>query len=53
LGIRITIVIDEDLHGKLRDLQAKQIKEKKAAISFSQVLNESIRRGIKEKKVKS
>ncbi len=53
MGIRITIVIDEDLHGKLRDLQAKQIKEKKASISFSQVLNESIRRGIKEKKVKS
>ena len=53
MGVRISIVIDEELHEKLRNLQAKQIKEKKEAISFSQVLNESIRQGIKEKKSKS
>ena len=44
---RITITLDDDLNKKLHELQAKQIKDSKKAISFSRVLNETLRRNLK------
>ena len=47
MGKRITIMIDEDLEKKLRLLQAKTIASSKEGVSFSQVLNKTLRRAIK------
>ncbi len=44
---RITITLDDDLNKKLHELQAKQIKDSKKAISFSRVLNETLRKNLK------
>lgn len=47
MGKRITIMIDEDLEKKLRMIQAKTIATSKEGVSFSQVLNKTLRRAIK------
>lgn len=44
---RVTIVMDEDIIKKLHERQAKQIKESAKSISFSSVVNETIRKHIK------
>ena len=46
MGKRITIVLDEDLVKKLREKQAKLIKESTNSISFSRVVNEILRKGL-------
>ena len=45
---RITIMIDEDIDKKLRQIQAKLIQETSRSISYSQVINETIRKSIKK-----
>lgn len=47
MGKRITIVIDDDLVKKLREKQAKKIKESSESFSFSRVINETLRKSIK------
>ncbi len=44
---RITIILDEDLRKKLHEIQAKQIKQSTKSVSFSRVLNEVLRKGLK------
>jgi len=44
---RITIMIDDDLLKKLHEMQAKQIKESQKSVSFSRVLNGTLRTGLK------
>ena len=44
---RITIVIDDDLQKKLREKQAKEIKKTSSSVSFSNVINETIRKCMK------
>ena len=44
---RITIVLDGDLLKKLREKQAKLIKESTKSISLSSVVNKALRKGIK------
>ena len=44
---RVTVMIDDDLAKKLREKQAKQIKESTKSVSFSKVLNEYVRKGLK------
>lgn len=39
---RITVMIDDDLHDKLRKLQAKMIQESGKSVSFSRVINEKL-----------
>jgi len=46
---RVTIMLDDDLLKKLHEIQAKQIKESKAHVSFSGVLNDTLRVGLKPK----
>ena len=43
---RTTVMIDDDLVKKLRERQAKLIKESTNSVSFSKVLNEVIRKGL-------
>jgi len=47
MGKRITIVLDDDIQKKLREKQAKKIKETSSSVSFSNVLNETLRKCIK------
>ncbi len=47
MGKRITIMIDEDLERKLRLIQAKTIASTKEGVSFSQVLNKTLRKSVK------
>jgi len=44
---RVTIVIDEDLDKKLRHRQANVIRQTEASCSYSQVLNECLRKVLK------
>jgi hypothetical protein len=44
---RVTIVIDDDLDKKLRLLQAKIIQKENSSCSFSRVINEILRKGLK------
>ncbi len=45
---RITIMLDDDLLKKLHEVQAKQIKESTKSVSFSAVLNETLRKSLKK-----
>ena len=44
---RITIVLDDELVKKLRERQAYLIKKSTNSVSFSRVVNEMVRKGIK------
>jgi len=44
---RITVVLDDDLVKKLREKQAKLIKESSKSVSFSSVINQTLRKNIK------
>ncbi len=39
---RITIMIDEKNHAKIRKIQAKRILNENRAVSFSQVINDQL-----------
>jgi len=47
MGKRVTIVLEDELLKKLHDIQAKLIKDSKANVSFSAVLNDTLRIGLK------
>jgi len=47
MGKRITIVLDDDLLKKLREKQAKLIKESVKSVSFSSVINQILHKSIK------
>jgi hypothetical protein len=47
MGKRVTVVLDNDLVKKLREKQAKLIKETTKSVSFSSVVNMTLRKGIK------
>lgn len=44
---RITVMIDDEVIEKLRILQAKQIKETSSAVSFSQIINDTLKKNLK------
>ena len=44
---RVTIMIDEDLDKKLRLRQAKMIQQEQVSYSYSEVLNETLRKALK------
>jgi predicted CopG family antitoxin len=43
---RITVMIDDDNHKKLRALQVKMIVKSDGIVSFSKVINETIKKGL-------
>ena len=46
MTVRITALIDDDIHKKLRAFQAKKIQKSKQSVSFSAVLNEILENGL-------
>ena len=48
LGQRITLIFDNDLMKKLRVRQAKLIEKSTKSVSFSSVVNELLRKGLKK-----
>ena len=48
LGERLTIMLDDDLIKKLRVKQAKLIIESTKSVSFSRVVNELLRKGLRK-----
>lgn len=44
---RVTIMLDNDLDKKLRSIQAKAIQSTNSSVSFSSVLNETLRNKLK------
>ena len=47
---RVTIMIDDDLHKKIRYRQAKLIEKTNNAVSFSQLVNDTLRKCMKNGK---
>jgi len=45
---RITITLEPHLESRIRDIQAKKITESKRAISFSNVINQVLKEGLKQ-----
>ena len=43
---RVTIMLDEDLDKKLRMIQAKLIQSTNMSLSFSEVINETLRKKV-------
>jgi hypothetical protein len=44
---RITVMIDDDIDKKLRQIQAKMIQSTSDSVSYSKVINETLKKGIK------
>jgi len=44
---RITIMLDDDLDKKLRSIQAKTIQNTNSSVSYSKVINETLRKNLK------
>ena len=44
---RVTIMIDDDIEQKLRGIQAKKIVTESGSVSFSGVLNDTLRKALK------
>jgi hypothetical protein len=47
MGKRVTVVLDDDLIKKLHEKQAKLIKESIESVSFSKIVNETLRKSVK------
>ena len=47
--VRITIVLDDRLLAKLRDIQSKKLKTSVKAVSFSSIVNEQLAEHLKVK----
>ena len=43
---RVTIMLNSDIAKKLRNLQAKKVKESGSSVSFSRVINEVLEKGL-------
>lgn len=48
MGERVTIVLNSDIAKKLRNLQAKTLKESASSVSFSRIINEVLEKGLKQ-----
>lgn len=44
---RVTIMLDEDLDKKIRQMQARKIQKNNSTYSFSKTLNEVLRKALK------
>jgi len=45
---RVTIMIDDDLDKKIRLIQAKKIQDTNKIVSFSEIINETLRKNLKK-----
>ncbi len=46
---RITVVLDDELVKKLRNVQSMKIRKSKKSVSFSSVINEELRKVVKSR----
>ncbi|MEC4848516.1 MAG: hypothetical protein RI100_04935 [Nitrosarchaeum sp.] len=44
---RITIMLNSDIAKKLRNLQAKKLRDSASSVSFSRIINEILEKGLK------
>jgi len=44
---RVTILFDEDLDKKIRQIQAKRIQNASGSVSFSEVINDLLKKSLK------
>jgi len=44
---RITVVFDDELVKKLRNIQSKKVSKSKKSVSFSSVINDELRKSLK------
>lgn len=44
---RITIMLNSEIAKKLRNLQAKKLRESASSVSFSRIVNEILEKGLK------
>ncbi len=51
MGKRVTIMLEDNLIKMLHDIQAKLIIDSKANVSFSGVLNDTLRTGLESKSI--
>ena len=47
-GKKVTIMLEEDLDKKLRELQSKAIRSTNSSVSFSRIINELVRNYLKK-----
>ena len=45
---RVTMMVDDDIDKKLRIIQAKEISKTQSSVSFSRVINEMLRKKVKQ-----
>ena len=43
---RVTVMIDEETDRKLRKVQARRISDENRSVSYSEVLNDTLKRGL-------
>lgn len=48
MGERITVMLDEEIVKKLRSKQAKLLRDSTGSVSFSRVLNETLKSALKK-----
>jgi len=48
MGIRVTVLIDDEIMAKLRNVQAAMIKNSSKSVSFSSVLNQILEEGLRK-----
>lgn len=46
-SLRITIMLDPNLNKQLREKQVEKLRNSQRSVSFSEVINDAIRRGLK------
>lgn len=46
---RISVMVDKEIEGKLREMQANMIKKTRKNASFSYVVNAVLKEGLKDK----
>jgi len=44
---RISVVLDDELVKKLRNIQSKKVRKSKKTVSFSRVINDELRKSLK------
>ena len=44
---RVTLLIDEETYKKLRQIQSKQILKTNSSVSYSQIINEILKKSLK------
>ena len=45
---RVTVMLDDDLAKKLHEIQSKMIRETSQSVSFSSIVNKTIRKNLKK-----